>query len=198
MRTPLYKQDLTMDSTLGEVGNKIKNSTSQMAREVINAPKKVFNTISNTSIRDAGEGLLNVATGGGYNNAKTLYNKMKERDGGYDDMMKTPKQPKLPDGVGNDISVSRRGSSTTDAPVDSKPSKKQYLKDQDYTQALNEGLVEALSERVSKPKKKSMTKTSGKLKKKKALPGRRKKPQVKPVNEMQGIYGVNPDVKSKK
>ena len=191
MRTPLYKQDLTMDSTIGDVGNKIKKGV----KEVINAPKKVFNTISNTSIRDAGEGLLNVATGGGYNNAKTLYNKMKERDGGYDDMMKTPK---LPDGVGNDISVSRRGSSTTDAPVDSKPSKKQYLHQKEYTQALNEGLVEALSERVSKPKKKSMTKTSGKLKKKKALPGRRKKPQVKPVNEMQGIYGVNPDVKSKK
>ena len=187
MRTPLYKQDLTMDSTIGDVGNKIKKGV----KEVINAPKKVFNTISNTSVRDAGESLLNVATGGGYNAAKTVYNKMKERDGGYDDMMKTPKQPKLPDGVGNDISVSRRGSSTTDAPVDSKPSKKQYLHQKEYTQALNEGLVEALSERVSKPKKKSMTKTSGKLKKK-------KKPQVKPVNEMQGIYGVNPDVKSKK
>ena len=122
MRTPLYKQDLTMDSTIGDVGNKIKKSLSEASLEVINAPKKVFNTISNTSIRDAGEGLLNVATGGGYNNAKTLYNKMKERDGGYDDMMKIPK---LPDGVGNDISVSRRGSSTTDAPVDSKPSKRQ-------------------------------------------------------------------------
>ena len=184
MRTPLYKQDLTMDSTIGDVGNKIKKGV----KEVINAPKKVFNTISNTSVRDAGESLLNVATGGGYNAAKTVYNKMKERDGGYDDMMKIPK---LPDGVGNDISVSRGGPSTTDAPVDSKPSKKQYLPSSRNTKAVMEGVAEALSERVSRPKKKSMTKTSGKLKKK-------KKPQVKPVNEMQGIYGVNPDVKSKK
>ena len=182
MRTPLYKQDLTMDSTIGDVGNKIKKSLSEASLEVINAPKKVFNTISNTSIRDAGEGLLNVATGGGYNNAKTLYNTMKERDGGHDDMMKTPK---LPDGVGHDVSVNRGGPSKPQA------SKKQYLPSSRNTKAVMEGAAEALSERVSKPKKKSMTKTSGKLKKK-------KKPQVKPVNEMQGIYGVNPDVKSKK
>jgi hypothetical protein len=69
LRSPL-KQDITMDSTIGDVGRKIKN----------------------TSIRDAGEGLLNAATGGAYGNVKAIYNKMKQRDGGHDDMMKTPKK----------------------------------------------------------------------------------------------------------
>ena len=73
LRSPL-KQDITMDSTIGDVGRKIKN----------------------TSIRDAGEGLLNAATGGAYRNVKAIYNKMKQRDGGRDDMMKTRKEPTLP------------------------------------------------------------------------------------------------------
>ena len=159
LRSPL-KQDITMDSTIGDVGRKIKN----------------------TSIRDAGEGLLNAATGGAYGNVKAIYNKMKQRDGGHDDMMKTRKEPTLPTGVGNDESVRRGGELR-------KKNQKQN------NQAFMKGTAEALSERISSKRKEkpqsaegdksskpsrlsiaineinsrrvTMTKKSGKLKKKK-------------------------------
>ena len=119
LRSPL-KQDLTMDSTIGDVGNKVKKevkefgknvfyqakyTTDQMKDFVINAPKDAFNAISNTSIRDAGEGVLNSLSSGTYKAGKDLYNKMKQRDGGQDDMMKTRKEPIVP---GERVSAKRK------------------------------------------------------------------------------------------
>jgi len=106
LRSPL-KQDLTMDSTIGDVGNKIKKEVKELGRQVygsaksttnqiINAPKDAFNKISNTSIRDAGESVLNSLSSGTYKAGKDLYNKMKQRDGGHDDMMKTPESKGSP------------------------------------------------------------------------------------------------------
>ena len=106
LRSPL-KQDLTMDSTIGDVGNKIKKEVKEFGKhvfmsaksttdQIINAPKDAFNAISNTSIRDAGEGVLNSLSSGTYKAGKDLYNKMKQRDGGRDDMMKTPESKGSP------------------------------------------------------------------------------------------------------
>jgi len=119
LRSPL-KQDLTMDSTIGDVGNKVKKEVKEFGKnvfmqakyttdQIINAPKDAFNAISNTSVRDAGEGVLNSLSSGTYKAGKDLYNKMKQRDGGHDDMMKTRREPILPPGVGHDESVRRGG-----------------------------------------------------------------------------------------
>jgi hypothetical protein len=77
------KQDLTMDSTIGDVGKKIKNTT----------------------LRTAAEGVLNSVSSGAYKAGKDLYNKMKQRDGGQDDMMKTRKEPIVP---GERVSAKRK------------------------------------------------------------------------------------------
>ena len=144
LRSPL-KQDLTMDSTIGDVGNKIKKEVKEFGKhvftqaksttdQIINAPKDAFNAISNTSIRDAGEGVLNSLSSGTYKAGKDLYNKMKQRDGGHDDMMKTPKK---------DLNK----------------------------KAVMEGAAEASSERISSKRKEkpqsavTITKKSGKLRK---------------------------------
>ena len=148
LRSPL-KQDLTMDSTIGDVGNKIKKEVKEFGKhvfmsaksttdQIINAPKDAFNAISNTSIRDAGEGVLNSLSSGTYKAGKDLYNKMKQRDGGHDDMMKTRKV-NIGTGVGN-----------------YKSSKNQ----KQNNQAFMKGTTEALSERISS-KRKDKTQSAG-------------------------------------
>lgn len=126
LRSPL-KQDLTMNSTIGDVGKKIKNTT----------------------LRTAAEGVMDMLSSGAYRTGKDLYNKMKERDGGHDDMMKPRKEPMLPPGVGHDESVRRGGELRK---------KNQEQK----TQAAG-------AEKSSSPSSTfvTMTKKSGKLKKKK-------------------------------
>ena len=148
LRSPL-KQDLTMDSTIGDVGNKIKKEVKEFGKhvftqaksttdQIINAPKDAFNAISNTSIRDAGEGVLNSLSSGTYKAGKDLYNKMKQRDGGRDDMMKTRKV-NIGTGVGN---------------YESSKNQKQN------NQAFMKGTTEALSERISS-KRKDKTQSAG-------------------------------------
>ena len=159
LRSPL-KQDLTMDSTIGDVGNKVKKEVKEFGKnvfyqakyttdQIINAPKDAFNAISNTSVRDAGEGVLNSLSSGTYKAGKDLYNKMKQRDGGHDDMMKTRREPILPPGVGHDESVRRGGE----------------LRKKNQEQETQS----AGAEKSSSPSNRSitMTKKSGKLKKKK-------------------------------
>ena len=68
-----YKQDLSMDSTLGDVSNKIKS-------KVKTGIKNLGNTTIKDGLKAAGKGVLNIASGNLMSMASNIYNKVRAKD----------------------------------------------------------------------------------------------------------------------
>jgi len=83
-KSPLYKQDLNMDSTLGDVGNKVKNTLNSAKESVSETAQQGIKNLKNTTIKDGlktiGKGVMNVAMGGGLSTLSNIYNKVRAKD----------------------------------------------------------------------------------------------------------------------